>query len=738
MKTNLLSLSLALFLASFTTSAFAAAPDKEAAAAQKVFKKARGLAKKYDVTILRDTWGVPHIYGKTDPDVAFGLAYAHCEDDYPTIQDTMLSTRSLGGAVNGMDAATIDYLVHLLGVWDDVNEKYESDLSAETRALVEAYAEGVNYYAALHQEEVVRPDIFPLTGKDIVAGFVFKSPFFFGLDNDVRELFGDERVRSVSEKRAASDGEFALAAIEDAGKYFNRGLPIGSNTFSVGPSRSSDGSTYLNVNAHQPWEGPVAWYEAHLHSEEGWEAVGGTFPGVPVILHGHTRNLGWAHTVNRPDLTDIYVLEVNPDNPDQYKFDGKWLDFDIKLVPLEVRLKKESSVTMKMRREVVRSVHGPVLRQKHGAYAIRYAGMGDIRQVEQWYRMNRAENKDEWLDAMKMRAIASFNCGYADKEGNILYLYNATLPMRAEGYDWRQYLPGNTSDTLWTEILPFEKLPMVVNPPSGFVQNCNSSPFQSTTGEGNPSEEAYSKTFGIETHMTSRALRALELFGADTSITAEEFYEYKYDTKYSTESFAAKCRQAILDAPTPEDAMLQEAVAVIKRWDLDTNLENTSASLAIMTILPLNNSGGNVPPDEKLFESLAAAATMLKSAHGRIDVPWRDVNRLHRGTVDVGVSGGPDIIHAVAGRLNKEKAQYVGRAGDSYVLLVRWDKDGKVSSQSLHQYGSATMRESSPHYADQVPLFVENKLKPVWFEKADVLANLEAQYRPGEELAGGK
>lgn len=692
------------------------------------------LVKGYDVKILRDTWGVPHIFGKTDPDVAFGLAYAHCEDDFLTIEDTMIAGRSLGGSINGVDAAAIDFIVHLLGVWDDVNAKYETDLSPETRALCEAYAEGVNYYAELHPDKVRIAEVFPVTGKDVVVGFVFKSPFFYGLDSAVLELFGPERKREVSEKTASAKSIDLTTALASTREYLTSTLPTGSNTFAIGPSRSADGSTFLAVNSHQPYTGPVAWYEAHLHSEEGWDAVGGLFPGMPLIGHGHNRDLGWAMTVNSPDLVDIYVLDINPDNPDQYLFDGEWLDFEIKEVTLAVKVSPKSDMTMKVRREVVRSVHGPVLRQKHGVYAIRYAGMGDIRQVEQWYRMNKATNLEEWTDAMRMQAIASLNVAYADKEGNILYLYNAKMPIRTPGYDYEKYLPGNTSETLWQGYVPFSDLPQVLNPESGLIQNCNSSPFRTTVGPGNPDPENYPLNLGIETHMSNRALRALEIFGGDESITKEEFYRYKYDMKYSRESFMNHCMQALFTAADAGEIDDSEALGLLRNWDLSTHPESRAAALAVMTVLPnFRGNDGTVPSAKVLAESLDEAAARLKEKHGRIDVPWSDVNRLIRGETDLGIGGGPDILHAVYGALDEETARYKARAGDTYVLLVDWDADGNVSSRSIHQFGSATLDESSPHYDDQAELFVRRELKPVWMDESDIRAHLEKEYRPGEE-----
>ncbi len=680
----------------------------------------------YDVRILRDTWGVPHIFGKTDRDVAYGLAYAHSEDDFLTIQQSLAAARGQLAAVYGKDAAPNDYMVHLLRIWDVVEAKYESDLSPATKALVEAYADGLNHYAALHPDEVLAPGLFPVTGRDIVAGSVHKSPLFFGVEKTLGDLFKDERQEEVSPRPTSQSHAFDTR--------------FGSNTISVGPSRTSDGSTYLAVNSHQPWEGPVTWYEAHVHSDEGWDMTGALFPGVPVIIHGHNRNLGWAFTVNSPDLTDVYVLEINPENRDQYRFDGQWLDLEVRTAPIKVKLLGRLAWTFK--RDVLWSVYGPVIRQDHGTYAIRYAGMGRVDIYEQLYEMNKAADFKEWQEAVRVGALPTFNIGYADGEGNIYYLYNGQIPMRTEGYDWSLYLPGDTSETLWTDYLPFDQLPQVLNPPSGFLQNANSTPFHATLGQGNPEPNDFSITLGIEGKMTNRALRALELFGADASITFQEFMTYKYDMAYSAESDVALYVEMILNAPLPTDPDVREGVEILRSWDLRTDPENTGAALMILTLHYLNEADADIKPSalvggevgsSELLESFTRAVRTLKEEHGRLDVPWSQVNRLRRGKVDVGLGGGPDTLHAIYGELRKD-GRFNGFVGDSYVLLAAWDADGRVRSFSIHQYGSATLDENSPHYADQAPLFARRELKPVWFDETDIRANLERVYRPGEEI----
>lgn len=666
-----------------------------------------------DVRILRDTWGVPHVFGRTDADTAFGLAYAHAEDDFATIQETLFRVRGRYASVRGPEAAPGDYVVALLGIWADVERGWETQLEARTRALLDGYAQGIERYAESHPEEVW-DGLLPVRGQDVLAGFALRAPFFFGLDQTLRRVF----------EGGGADGAAAQVA---SAPWSAPGA--GSNAFAVSPRRSADGKTRLVVNSHQPWTGPVAWYEAHVRSDEGWEAVGGVFPGAPVILHGHNRQLGWAFTVNRPDLADVYRLEIDPGDPGRYRFDGAWRTLEVGRVALAVRL--FGLLPWTVHREVLRSVHGPALRLPHGTFALRWAGMGDVRQVEQWYRMNRAASWDEWRDAMRMQAIASLNAVYADRSGRIHYLYNARVPERAAGYDWSGTLPGDTSATLWTAYRPFEASPQVTDPASGFVQNCNSSPFETTSGAGNPDPAAAPASAGIETRMTNRALRARELFEADASITADELKAIKFDVAYSERSAAWDHLQRALAAAAADATPLEaRAVALARGWDRRATADSRSAAIAILTMVPALAARQAGLPEPEPRASLRAAAAMLEKRFGRLDPAWAEVNRMRRGALDQGLAGGPDLLHAVEGPVVDGVVE--ADSGDGLMYVVTFDADG-VRSESLHQYGSATGRPDSPHYADQARLFAAQRLRPVWLDEADVRAHLAREYRPGEE-----
>ena len=245
--------------------------------------------------------------------------------------------------------------------------------------------------------------------------------------------------------------------------------------------------------------------------------------------------------------------------------------------------------------------------------------------------------------------------------------------------------------------------------------------------------------------MTNRGLRALELLGADQSITEDEFEAYKWDMAYSAESDIPKLIATLQAAPTPDDPDLAAAIDILAAWDLNTDPDDTATALMILTLnylnerddIPFNASrlvgNGDVPVDI-LLAGLTEAVASLKEHFGRIDVPWGEVNRLVRGDVDLGLGGAPDVLHAIYGDFQAEDGTFHGIAGDSYVALVTWDADGNLSSESIHQFGSATARPDSPHYADQAPLFVAVSSSRSGLPKPTSALNAAETYRPGEEL----
>lgn len=673
------------------------------------------LGDKYDVRIIRDEFGVPHIYGKRDADTAFGLAYAQAEDDFQTLQDVILATRGQLAAVRGADAAKTDYLIQLMGVWEAVEAGYDTELSQAARDVAQAYADGINLYAAQHPQ-LVEDFVLPLTGKDLIAGFTFKLPLFYGFDSELSALF-DGTPRELS-----LQGDSTLTFTDS--KQPERG----SQGVAIAPHKSSDGKTRLLINSHQPLTGPVAWYEARLHSEEGWDMAGATFPGSPVILHGHNRHLGWSSTVNKPDLVDVYQLILNPENDNQYLLDGQWVDFETRDAKILVRLFGPLRWTFS--EPLYFSRHGPVLKLEHGTFAIRWAGMGEIRTLDQYLALNKASSMAEFETALAIASQPSINQVYADGKGNIAHYYNAMFPKRIEGWDWQKDLPGDNSQLIWKDYLPFSDVPATRNPDSGFVFNANNSPYLSSVGPGQPQARDYSPTMGIETGVTNRALRLKRLLGAAGKISREDFYRIKYDVFYDEDLEAIVRLKRFLAAGKQDiPASLHDAFDLLESWDLGTQRDNRAAALAVLTLTPLLDSRHTRDEVDIVLE-LQKTQEYLQAQFSRIDPLYGDVMRHQRGSDSWPLDGGPDVLRAVYTDESPEDGYRRNVAGDSYIMFVEWDEDGQVSSRAIHNFGSATVDESSPHYADQAPLFVEHRDRPVRLELEDLLAHASRDYRP--------
>ena len=666
------------------------------------------------VRVVRDTWGVPHVFGKSDGDAAFGLAYAHAEDDFPLLQGVLAAaTGRLSLLVLSKDALANDYYVGLVRVREQVEEQYET-LSADYRAVLEGYARGMNLYAYLHPHEA-DGRLYPLTGKDIAAGFAHKVPLMFDIGKVLRAIadgppkHAGARLLSQRDELTREDSAFP-----------------GSNAHAVSASRSADGVARLNINSHQPWEGPVAWYEANITSEEGWNMTGGLFPGAPLILHGHNDHLGWAHTVNSPDLVDVYELKLDPARPGTYDLDGQPRALEERQAPIAI---DTGFFVLTVHKSVYWSAHGPVMKTDQGAWAIRYSGIGRaLRSGEQWFRMNKARDFGEWKQAMGMQAIPMFNTVYADRE-HIFYVYNALLPSRPAGHDWLAVLPGNERALIWDDYLPFAGLPQVEDPASGFVQSCNSAPWKTTTGEGNPRPEAFAANLGIESNVTNRTARSLTLFGTNASITREDFFRFKWDRIYDADAEIMRDVVRPLKEVASADPAEREALGIINAWNAVCDEGSAGATLAILTWRGVNpdHAGGSATPTD-VVNAFRAAVKWLVLNFGTARVPWGDVHRLRRGNVDLPLGGGPDVLNGVNART--VEGRLVGRQGDSLVVIAEFRPDA-VRSSSIHQYG-ASSRPTSPHFADQAPMFVKRSLKPTWRTLAELEGHTERTYHPGE------
>lgn len=665
-----------------------------------------------DVTIARDTFGVPHIFGKTDADAAYGLAWAHSEDDFENIQYNLLAGKNMLGSVLGKDGVLFDFGLQFLKIDSTVEANYEKDITPEYKKVLSGYVQGINAYAKAHPKEVFCKKAFPITEKDLLKGSVLQTSLMAGIGLALKSI-KDQRIKE-------------FYAIND----------IGSNAMAVSPKRTDDGKTWLAINSHQPLEGRFAWYEAHIQSEEGWDIIGGLFPGGTTIFVGSNKHLGWAHTVNYHTFGDIYKIEVNSKNKNQYKYDGEWRNFRKRVVKLKVKI---AGIRIGVRKKVLDTEYGPTFKNKEGLYAIRFPSYNNIKATNQWYLMNKATNFKEFEAAMKRKDIPMFNTVYGDVDGNIYLHSGGNVPVRDPKLNWAHPIDGTSSKYKWTEIVPYERMPTVVNPDCGYLYNCNNTPKLCTGDEC----EWPGDFVGVQKFNYNRGERMRYLFEqVEGKYSWEDFLRIKFDKFYHTDSAASYRRNfknlfTLNEKKYPEIA---DAILKIKSWNLEGQPDNREAALALVThyhLAEMMNApfaffmiNKDTVPEALLAKALTYAKKFLIKTHGSIDVPLGEVQRLIRGNVSLPASGLAEVPRAATPSLyDKKKGIFRITHGDGYMQLVKFSKEG-VELNSIHNYGESSDPDS-PHYTDQMQLFSEEKFKPMTFDKEEILKKAELVYHPG-------
>ena len=664
-----------------------------------------------NIQIVRDQWGVPHIYAKTDAEVAYGLAWASAEDDFKSMQENFLAIKGRLAEVKGTSGALFDFFAYAIETKDLVERKYETEVGDDFKKVLEGYAAGVNAYAAAHPEELALKDVFPLSSKDILQGYVLNLTLLSGVHEYIAKIFN----RNI--------------------KRYEK--PEGSNGIALSSTKTKDGNTYLAVNSHQPLEGPFSWYEAHVQSEEGWNMIGANFPGGVTLFVGSTPNLGWTHTVNAPDFCDVYKLEMNPDNKLQYKFDGKWETLEKRVFKTKVKF---GFVRFPYKRKVYKSKYGLTFKNKDGFYSIRFpANMVSFKAAEQWYRMNKAQNFEEFRNALDIQGIGCTNIVYADKDDNIFYIGNGNFPYRNPNYDWKKVLPGNTSETLWEEkFYPVDSLAFVINPKSGYVFNTNNTPFNATAPEENIDSNSINHTMGYFKYDNNRSTRFQHLIQQYEKLSYEEFKKVKYDQswmRHPSYSYSMSNIDKLFQLDASKYPEVAPLIEILGRWDGEARIESNAAAVFVLSLRFLNKriakegrgKEENFLKEEEFVDALKETEKYLIKHFGSIYVPLGGLQRHIRGQVNLPMSGAPDVLGAIYSEPQKN-GQIRVIAGDSYIQMVQFSKEG-IILETVNAYGSSA-REDSPHYTDQMELFTQQKLKPMTFDKELILKNAERVYSP--------
>ncbi len=660
-----------------------------------------------NITIARDSFGVPHIFAPTDPEVAYGIAWAHAEDDFGTLQLVVLSGKAKLGTGLGKKGAEADYVINLLRIRKTVEEQWNT-LSPDFLALIKGYVAGLNAYAKAHPEEVKYKKAFPFNEKEYMTAVVFSTSLFCGIDQALPQILGG--------KVATLPG-------------FN---PQGSNAFAMNSAKTTTGESFLAINAHQPQEGPVAFYEAHLQSEQGWNMLGGLFPGGCLIFHGTNENLGWAHTVNYQDKIDIYQLEINPANKNQYKFDGQWINLEENKAKLKVK-----GIPVTIGKKIYWSKYGATVRTDKGVFSLRVPATMDIRALEEWYRMNKAKNFTEFYKAVSMTSLPMFNITYADRYDTIFYISNGKMPRRNPdtAYHWKSTLPGNTSATLWTTFKPVSELPQYINPPSGYLFNTNHSPFLATDEKYNLDRRKFDPTDGYETYHNNRSQRVTELIKGDEKIDYATFKRIKFDQQLPKQLKYTYAIDTMLGLNPTDYPALKEVITNFQNWDRKAVISSKGAAIFLLVYDHVSKTLAGQPARQltkaESVETYQYVHDYMMEHFGKTDLVLGDVQKLVRGDDARPAWGLPDVLTAAYTEPYKNGMRKV-ISGDAYICFVRYPKDGGLPLiESVNTFG-ASMHPDSPHYKDQMTMFQNQQTKPMTLDKKEVLRTARKVYHPGE------
>jgi acyl-homoserine-lactone acylase len=660
------------------------------------------------ITIARDSFGVPHIFAPTDPEVAYGIAWAHAEDDFTTIQTLLLTGKGQLSTYLGKKGAPIDFVVGLLNTKAIVQAQI-GQMDPKFLALVKGYIMGLEAYASAHPNEVLNKHVFPISVEEYLSATVFSVAVFCGVDKTLPKILNGSITHLTG-----FTGE-------------------GSNTFAIHANKSASGENMLVINAHQPIEGATAFYEAHLQSEEGWNILGGLFPGAPLIFHGVTPNLAWAHTVNFQDKIDVYQLQTDKAHPDEYKVDNNWLKLEKRKIKLNIK-----GIPFPIYKTVYNSIYGPTVATPKGEYfSMRLPALMDAGALQQWYAMNRATNFTSFKKALAQNHLPMFNIMYADNKDTIFYISNGKMPYRNPdtAYHWNSTVPGNTMATLWTKFKPLSELPQQLNPASGYLFNTNHSPFLATDEKYNLDPKKYDVNDGYETYHDNRSRRAKDLIDQLDKISYADLKRIKFDRSLPRKILFPYGYNADSLFLVDENAFpsLSSIITTLKKWDHAALVDSKGAAIYNIAYYLVPQIMNKRKEDTLTLQEAAVVYQKiddyLNKNFGRTDIVLGDLQKLVRGDESWPQAGMPDVLAAVMSEPYKNGTRKMN-SGDAYINIVSFPKNGSLPHiETINTFG-ASMHKESPHFADQRAMYQAQILKPMTLDKNEVLKKAEKIYHP--------
>jgi acyl-homoserine-lactone acylase len=788
-----------------------------------VFGSYQGALSSQKTEILWDNWGVPHIYGK-DVEGAFqAFGWAQMQSHGDLILRLYGQARGRAAEYWGEEYLDSDRWVRTMGIPARSEQWYEQQ-TPQFRKYLDAFAAGINAYAAEHRDQLDDgvEVVLPVRGEDVIAHvqrvlhftFVVSPERIAGLeeslenqnsqikrhkqDNSIpnnsqslqcgnfkiatnfnegcestyyhstpnKQLlgsgvwgthpslnggFGGRPPKSYLPPRVTSDGRvFNIndsSILNEDGRVFNINNSIttnlsnkpaptklpGSNAWAIAPTHSESGNAMLLANPHLPWSDLYLWYEAQI-TAPGINAYGATLVGIPVLAIAFNDNLGWTHTVNTQEGWDAYELTLEKGG---YRFDGQVKAFETE--EQRLKIKQEDGSLREETLQVKRSLQGPIVfQQDNQAIALRVVGLKASGVLQQWWDMAKASNLAEFEEVVSRLQLPMFTIMYADRDGHIMHLFNAEVPVRDGGdfAGWQGLIPGDTSATLWTKTHPYQDLPRVIDPVSGWLQNANDPPWTTTFPPALDPDDY--PAYMAPNFMDFRAQHSAKLLMSDEQISLAEMIEKKHSTRME---LADRLLDELLPAAQQGSETARRAATVLEKWDRQANADSKGAVLFAAWVQELDLSNAFATPwsaasplttPDGLNDVAGAVAALERSAgqveatYGALDVPWGQVFCLRVGNVDVPANGGDDTlgIFRTVWFLPQEDGSFSAFGGDSFVAAIEFSNP--IKAQALMSYGNAS-QPGSEHLGDQLTLFAQKKLRPVWRSRQDILEHLSEQ-----------
>jgi len=693
-----------------------------------------------NIEIIRDNFGVPHIYGKTDADAVFGLLYAQCEDDFNRVEQNYIWATGRLAEAEGEEALYSDLRARLFMTKEEAIANYESS-PAWLKDLCNAFADGVNYYLYTHPE--VKPRV--------LKRFEPWMPMYFSegsIGGDI-ERVSTRRIKAFYE----NDESLSLNEHGDGLVHFDPDdEPRGSNGIAIAGDLTASGNAMLLINPH------TSFYfrgEVHAVSEEGLNAYGAVTWGQFFVYQGFNEKTGWMHTSTYTDVIDEFVEEIEEkDGKFQYKYGDEMREVEMKEVTLKY---KDGEDGMKERTfPMYRTHHGPITHKIDDKWVATSLMWEPVKALSQSYTRTKLANHDEFREMMNIRTNSSNNTVYADASGNIAYYHGNYIPIRDEQFNYAQPVDGSNPATDWQGLHPVDEAIVVLNPANGWIQNCNSTPFTSAA-ENSPKEEDYPYYMSLNRE-NFRGVHAIRLLKERKDYTLDKLIDLAYEPTLPAFEVLIPGLVAAYDQSAVKDPALAPAIDVLRAWDFKTSAESVAMSLAHFygTLylsegeapegvggMALYDYYGKESPIEERLSFLKATVDKLTEDFGKWDTPWGEINRFQRNNGDIDLafddskpslpvglaSGRWGALAAYGARGKQDQKKLYGTRGNSFVAVVEFGE--KVKAKSMLA-GGQSGDPDSPHFYDQAQRYIDVEFKDVPFYKEEVEKRAEETYTPGK------